>query len=51
MEKGRGEKEWRERKCKEAKVGGFIDGSHECGREGSGDCGIGVMMDRGVYAI
>jgi len=39
--KGRGEKEGKERKRKETKVklGGFVDGIHEWGREGSGDCG------------
>ena len=39
-ETGRGEKDQRESKRKEAKVKkrGFVDGSHKWGWEGSGDC-------------
>jgi len=46
-EKG-GEKKGRKKECKKAKVkkGGFVDGSHEWGREGSGDCGRVVIEDR-----
>ena len=38
------------RKCKEARVkyGGFIDGSHEWGREGSGDRRRVAMEENGV---
>ena len=44
--KGTARKRGGERKCKEAKVkyGGFVDGSHEWEREGSGDCGITVVI-------
>jgi len=45
----RGEK----RKCKEARVkyGGFIDGSHEWGREGSGDRGRVAMEETVCLSI
>jgi len=41
-----------ERKCKEAKVkqGRFVDGSHECGREGCGDCGLRVVIEELVVS-
>jgi len=43
---------WHEglKKCKEAKgkVMGFVDGSHEWGREGSGACGKAVVEENGV---
>jgi len=45
--RGRREREgkrWGERKCKQGK-GRFVDGSHEWGREGSGDCGIKVVIE------
>jgi len=49
-EKARGGKEGKYRKCKEAKVklDGFVDGSREWGREGSGDCGRVALEKSGV---
>jgi len=41
--KGRRER-WGKRKCKQGK-GRIVDGSHEWGREGSGDCGIRVVIE------
>jgi len=43
--RGRKEKGGGERKCQLRQgKGGFIDGSHEWGREGRGDCGIRVGL-------
>jgi len=39
-----GKREWKKRGEKGSQ-GGFVDGSHEWGREGSGDCGIRVAME------
>jgi len=44
-EKGEGRKEGEERMCKKAK---FVDGSHEWGREASGDCGRVAIKESGV---
>jgi len=46
--KEKGRKKGGERKCKEAEVKyrlGFGDGNQEWGREGSGDCGIRVVIE------
>ena len=47
MGRGKRKKGGGERKCKEAKVkqGEFVNGSHEWGREGIGDCGIRVVIE------
>jgi len=39
-----GKREWKKRGEKGSQ-GGFVDGSHEWGREGSDDCGIRVAME------
>jgi len=45
--RGKG-REKRERKEARVNEGGFVDGSHECGREGSGDCRRAAIEESGV---